>query len=1107
MPTLFLSHASLDDALAKDLETWFCNNGFTDLFVDHSSIAGGDKWQQKLRDSAGACRVVVFLVTADWLASDQCHGEFMAAWYMGKRLIPLFVAQSAEGPAKERLDKLRAEDQGINVADCIHDGKFDFDRAPAAQELLKAGLRAAGALAQVGLDPEAFTIDQDKRPDPFPGLASFGDDDADAALFYGRSHDIAETLQDLRSIRAKGPRRPLVIVGVSGAGKSSLLKAGILPRLKREAPAWLPLHAFRPGADPLLNFARAIAQTLADFNVSEVEGEVRDHLHNAWKQIPTAISDDSLPEQALQPLIAALERWGHALRKAAGRPAASILIPIDQAEEMIRAEGAGGAVLGDCLRAAFFAPTHWQLAFTIRSDSLSEFQQHPCFQKLSADFYDLRALPTFRFDTVVEAPARRYNVDVEPKLVIELMKDAEKEEAALPLLAFTLQRLWQQYARSGRLTVGNYINVGRLDGLIGDTAERALRAIEADTPIPASEPSRRLERLGAETFVPALAQINEHGVVVRRVARRESFDEEARELLERFVRRRLVVQRVEAGATTVEVTHEALFRKWRRFETWIAPEKERLETVRTVESAARDWNRTKSRQWLIHRGGRLRAARLLSANPRYRQRFGPLEHNYLQACRRASIGRRSVLGAVLSAALLLLMLAAEVIETNQATSSFLKEARALNHLYELKPVRNALGAASRNALAALSAPTPLFLGALDAEDCRITNHPPLQAGVLPVAECELRRAGQIEPMTQAESGRFTFTSEKIEFSNGRVRRDITRLKSLLDNAVSIHVSRDAKRLLAVDADGAARLLDLDNDQSILDLAPSPYTAPPRFVGADDGRFVAPERANHRQLRLATLAWGLSRLVAVEDGALKLWNSRDGSEIVELAPAKDIHYAGFIKNETLVLLLLDAKPGAQLFNADDGRRIGDLAAVSSQLASSWATISDRFLQSIGSEPDEEAADDIAYDVSNDGSRYLIRTHGLTAVLRTSGNDLVSLVGGFQAHSPKRFVDEGGAQLGWNGDRNLTWTLSERGSRRGADLRAWLCTRPERTFSTEFVIGERETNKYLKGRPSDVCEWQGLDSLAGWRQVYTRWKYLLTGIDVETPSDVPSDVHAE
>src|SRR5262249_33551085 len=152
-----------------------------------------------------------------------------------------------------------------------------------------------------------------------------------------------------------------------------------------------------------------------------------------------------------------------------------------------------------------------------------------------------RAIPSFRFDTVVEEPAKRYGVTVDNVLVDTLMEDAPKEDA-LPLLAFALQRLWRQYAASGAVTKDNYDTVGGLSGLIEDAAERAVRSIEPDqdVPLPSVVPPNRVIDLGTSTFVPALAQINERGAAIKRVAAWSSFTEEQHELLKRFDRWRLV---------------------------------------------------------------------------------------------------------------------------------------------------------------------------------------------------------------------------------------------------------------------------------------------------------------------------------------------------------------------------------------------------------------------------------------------------------------------------------------------------------------------------------------------------------------------------------------
>jgi TIR domain len=321
MPVLFISHSSKDDAHADVIAAWLRANGFTDLFIDHQQIAGGDKWPEALRASAGSCRVVVCLVTPNWLASIECFNEFGAAWYMGKRIIPLFLvppSSKLNAEAKARLDRVRAEDQGVDLKPCMTASRalaIDADQNVASR--LRTGLRAAGANQHVGLDPEAFAIDVKLRPTPFPGLSSFGDYDADAALFYGRSREIAHTLEELRAMRAVRDLRPLVILGASGAGKSSLLKAGIIPRLRREAPAWLPLRTFRPGADPLLNFAEALGRTFADFGPTEAHGVIRDRLMGAWSKAERA--DNELTPGGLAVLEAALDAEGQALRNAADR--------------------------------------------------------------------------------------------------------------------------------------------------------------------------------------------------------------------------------------------------------------------------------------------------------------------------------------------------------------------------------------------------------------------------------------------------------------------------------------------------------------------------------------------------------------------------------------------------------------------------------------------------------------------------------------------------------------------------------------------------------------------------------------------------------------------
>jgi TIR domain len=957
MPALFVSHASGDDALVGGLERWLRGGGFDDLFVDHSSIGGGEKWREVLRASAGACRVVLCLVSRNWLASEECFSEFRAAWYMGKRIIPLLLVGDADGKAGERLSEIKAEDQGLDLSGCVSaDGRLVLDDHPEVAERLRRGLRAAGALARIGLDPEAFAIDQALRPDPFPGLASFGDEDADAALFYGRSREIAETLEELRKMRAEPDRRPLVILGASGAGKSSLLRAGIIPRLRREAPAWLPLRAFRPGADPLLNFAQALARTLRDYGINAAPGAVRDRLRAAW----TAAERDGagkLTAAGQEALIAALEVEGGALRKAAGRLGASLLIGVDQAEEIARSDSDSGEALIDYLRAALSARSSWPLVFTIRTDSFPELQSHRRFQDLTVRGYDLRALPVFRFDTVVEQPAQRYGVEVETALVDELMEDAPKEDA-LPLLAFALQRLWRQYAASGRLARDNYVNVGRLTGLIEDAAERALRGIEPeqDVALPAGEPTRHVVQLGAATFVPALAQINDRGATIRRVAQWASLGEESRELLERFDRWRLVVRRGrEEGGGTVEVAHEALFREWGRLGSWLEPEKESLETLRSIENAAVVWDRhARKRAWLDHKGSRLAQARRMLEKPSYRSRLDATAQRYLRACFAAAIQRRAIIGLWGVIAALVVIGGIGYFEHTLAVDNFARIADLLNQRTEAD-----VAAAARYGLASL--PTNAVaerLAASPRTDCFD------KTDVLP-GECELRRTGLVEPDVSAElsdqpsrSGVTTYASQTgICDTDDNGRHISMGIKSFLyqlgDQGISkteegtIGVWRGSSRRtvqIAASDFGDASYFFFSDDLRLMLVT---YTSrQPLLINLDDGRVIA-TLPGHKVKQTRTietpgkLAAAFSskgdRVVTYErggdgsgkdeaaDGLLRVWTTETGELI------GTVNYEGQGLSQVLFavndryLILVREKHKAAVFDTISGRMIRELGS--------------------------------------------------------------------------------------------------------------------------------------------------------------------------------------
>lgn len=156
------------------------------------------------------------------------------------------------------------------------------------------------------------------------------------------------------------------------------------------------------------------------------------------------------------------------------------------------------------------------------------------------------------------------------------------------------------------------------------------------------------DELGARTFLPPLADVNDEGAAIRRVAAWSEFDEESRALLDRFADWRLLVKK--RDTSTVEVAHEALFREWPRLASWLEPERARLEALRGLSVAATAWDRNRRKKsFTTHAGQRLQALKRLQKSTRYREQIDKTAAAYIKACRKAARGRTwGVLGAVLS---------------------------------------------------------------------------------------------------------------------------------------------------------------------------------------------------------------------------------------------------------------------------------------------------------------------------------------------------------------------------------------------------------------------------------------------------------------------------
>ena len=337
MSRLFISHSSSNDDWAIALRDWLIREGWSgqdDIFLDldpERGIAAGQRWVRALEEAATRCEAVLFVVSKTWLASKWCVDEYQLANKLNKKLFALLI----EDIALDRLPGgLSAQWQVVRLGGepaerflAIH----PRTQRQSPVHIAKAGLASLKrGLDKAGIGAETFELQPDPSGPfgwraPYRGLEAL--EPEDAAVFFGRSADIVRGIDALRGLAARRPPRLLVILGASGAGKSSFLRAGLWPRLARDDSQWLPLRAIRAGRGGAIEGSEGLLAALEEvyrrFALPVSRAELRERLATS--------------EQFIELL--------RALRQAAARRALLTEPPfplpvlcLDQAEELFAAD-------------------------------------------------------------------------------------------------------------------------------------------------------------------------------------------------------------------------------------------------------------------------------------------------------------------------------------------------------------------------------------------------------------------------------------------------------------------------------------------------------------------------------------------------------------------------------------------------------------------------------------------------------------------------------------------------------------------------------------------------------------------------------------------------
>lgn len=415
---------------------------------------------------------------------------------------------------------------------------------------------------------------------PYRGLAPFHQQDA--PFFYGR-----QAFVDQLACAVEQQRPVVSVVGPSGSGKSSVVFAGLLPRLSQDA-RWLSVTC-RPGSRPFEALAAALQPLLAP-DTSETD-----------RLIETQRLANALLEAEL-PLGRALERLFD-LHPQARR----LLLVVDPFEELytLCPEPAMRQRFIDALLATV-QPGPCTLLITLRADFMGQALAHrPLADALQAGALLLGPMKREEFRAAIERPAGLQGAAFEPGLVDRILDNIGQEPGALPLLEFALTLLWERHA-SGWLTHAAYEAIGQVDGALSRYAEQVFGELDATGQAQARQVFEQLVRPGEGT----------EGT--RRLATRDEIGEANWPLVQRLASQRLVVTGLETstGRETVEVVHEALILHWERLRGWMESDRAFRVWQEGLRAGLRQWEASQQDEGALLRGAPLTQAEIwLVARP------------------------------------------------------------------------------------------------------------------------------------------------------------------------------------------------------------------------------------------------------------------------------------------------------------------------------------------------------------------------------------------------------------------------------------------------------------------------------------------------------------
>ncbi len=592
---VFLSHNSAEkpavEALAEALEDKYNLR----VFLDKWNLVPGDTWQEDLEsalDESACCAVFLGPAGIGGWHNEELRSALDERVGGGMRVVPVLLPQ-ADLPGKEsslprflrRLTWVKFN-ASVNEEDGLH--------------RLYCGIQ--------GLPPGRPGDGEFEDVCPFRGLEVFHEQDE--RFFFGRE----AVVQRLEQHLSRG--RFLAVLGPSGSGKSSVVRAGLLPRLRREKSdrsekgekraKYLPV-LLSPGATPLEELS---------FQLSKIAAGAAGKNWNT-QELMQRMTDDP--------------RGLHYIAReiAAGAGAERLLVFIDQFEENFTFADAEQrrVVLANLLTAVEEGTGRADVVITMRSDFLGHVTAHSGLNAfVFENLFQVEPMRVEELRQAIEYPALAAGLRFEEGLIQRIISDSQGGAGELPLIEYALLELYHQ--RDGRrLTLAGYEKIGGIEGALVRRAEQEYGSLNAHQ-----------KEIARSMFVLRLTSAADDGrVVTRRRALKEELlvigdsRDEAENVLSRLVDGKLLTTSRDElrGTDIVEVAHEALIRRWPSLRSWLDTHRRTARLLLELGDAARTWERNERAEDYLFSGMRL--AHFESLRSEIKSDLTPVEEEFIDA--------------------------------------------------------------------------------------------------------------------------------------------------------------------------------------------------------------------------------------------------------------------------------------------------------------------------------------------------------------------------------------------------------------------------------------------------------------------------------------------